>query len=1486
MRLVLLKSTKFAHQAGYYLLNGRWHSIKQDKPAPKGAPVSAHPHAAGAPVKKETYAEDEWAQLKLPDANSNAGTFNKQLDQLKAAADAGDVTGILGSGFGTNTYGKKLAIIANHVLGILGSDHKVTPGQKAGTHAAVQTAPQIEAGAPAPAPKKNPEPKPAPAPKPAAEPKPAEKLADGQPGTLEIPAFEEGKQTSGVKSHYEKVAQKIISVAKSGDLSALQFMPTDKGNTWKGKTANSKKLLELYAGAINHVNGQAAPSKEVGPDGAMEVKPKPAQKPEPVQDKSPPKKADPKPEPAAEKPMKNYGWKPVELANAYSIDQLEKMMKQVEAEHYSPNGIQLYDKAGQKKLDALTWAITHIAAKEKKAAQAQPKLEEQGPKEGETKQGADGTLVFQNGRWHKQAEPEKAEKKPAATEQPKSDAASKLSQIPWDGMLLPDSNKNSKSHNGKVAHIKAMAEAGDIEGLKKFKAGVNTYGKKQNLLAQTALAALEESAPAPAAEAKPAEKPIPALPKFKTGMEMSDWADTPAFKEWKEAGITKYGSKEAWNKAPEANEFNEIFANLPWKIEPAPVEKPKDPQVTQMAALGSIPKPPKIDNFNQQHVTKIWVKMAQDGKAEELMNSISTLSKNAAKNPGSFSDKDGTALLKFANEMGGWAMNNMAPPDDADDFDEPPAKSMLDNLPKKPVFPANSTYAILADQVHEAIGDDDKYGVIKDTVEQLSMSSSADAKAVLKYAQDALDYLEDSSFLGPEEGDTKQGANGMLVFKNGRWHKQGDDKAPADKAAAEQPAPAVPADVAIPEFTAAVAKHNDLLTKAAQALKDKISAEGKAGFKGVLTNHKNGMVSVKIAGVKISKASTDSANQGLSQFAQFVDELKAAASVKAKAAAKPKPAPAAAAPAPEPEPAKQLESMDSWKQVGPQGGTNPGGKFTDADGVEWYCKFPPNEDHAKAEVLAAKLYAAAGIAGQDAKLITKDGKIGIASRWHTVNKASPAQLKKAEGALAGFAADAWLANWDVVGMEYDNLQVDEKGHALRVDAGGSLMYRAQGSKKAFGDTVSELDSLRDAKMNPQAAAVFSKMSQADITASVAKVAQIPDSTIRILVNQNAPGTKAEKKALADTLIARKNDLIAKYPKAAKVAKKRLDPTNLPVKEDRLPKAHDFANWNGPGAGLSGQAHVNDANHQVEQDMLALAKTGNLTKLKDYKFHAIDKSTGQQTGHQTPIAQHPSKHVVQLHSDLVQLLDEIANPPQPLKIFQETDVGTLDELEAVFPPKKFGTTVNAVHSNEKLGFWVVLGGAHGAAKFKPKKVMDFTSSAIIAAKQKFHEASKLAKHFVNSVQSSGSYNDLFRDGKEFDQSGNKLSDVAQAALEFATEQPEGTSVYRWQNMSDDMVKKILGAPDGSVFQATGPMCTSYSSTATSHFGKHRVTVRYAKGAKAVESFGSGNFKGEKEVTTLPNSRFVILKKEMVPNEKGNGGQRLELEVLMLPPDLGL
>lgn len=58
---------------------------------------------------------------------------------------------------------------------------------------------------------------------------------------------------------------------------------------------------------------------------------------------------------------------------------------------------------------------------------------------------------------------------------------------------LPEANTNAGSHNAKVDAIKALAEAGDVNGLLALPFGSNTYGKKQAQLTNDALAALGSS---------------------------------------------------------------------------------------------------------------------------------------------------------------------------------------------------------------------------------------------------------------------------------------------------------------------------------------------------------------------------------------------------------------------------------------------------------------------------------------------------------------------------------------------------------------------------------------------------------------------------------------------------------------------------------------------------------------------------------------------------------------------------------------------------------------------------------------------------------------------------------------------------------------------------------------------------------------------------------------------------------------------------------
>lgn len=738
---------------------------------------------------------------------------------------------------------------------------------------------------------------------------------------------------------------------------------------------------------------------------------------------------------------------------------------------------------------------------------------------------------------------------------------------------------------------------------------------------------------------------------------------------------------------------------------------------------------------------------------------------------------------------------------------------------------------------------------------------------------------------GPHEGDMKMGKDGMLILKNGHWVKMGAD------------------DIPKPTFSGAKA---ETLGKAVTKLMEAIEAHGPDAIKNVakITEHKTGK---KSGGMTLKFANggkyfvfKHSETEDYANFAHYLQSVKDWANKKPKAKAQPAAAPAASATSAGSTATSSdtgsinydaLPQVSGWTKVGGKKGSNEGESLKDENGQTWYVKYPKDEQHAQCEVLAASLYNVLGLKAQDAQLVMNNGKLGIASRWiDGLKQGSPEQLAAANGALDGFLADVWMGNRDVVGMTYDNLQIDAEGDAVRVDAGASFFYRAQGGKKEFNADPVELESMLDPAKNSQTHSVFKNMTKADYYAAAARLADLPDAKIRIIVAQMGPGSKSDRKRLADTLIARKKAILDKYPvdKHGKPIK-AIDPTNLSVDPERLPKRHDFANWNGPGNGLSSKAHLNEANQAVEDELLAVAKKGNLKALEDFKFQPVNPNTGEPVGEKKPISEYPSKHVIAFHTDLMNILDEIANPPVALKLFHEIDVDSIEEIDAAFPSKPFGTTVHSVAAQEKMGQWVALGriAKKDIEKIKPKKFMSYPQEAIAKAYDRYKKlAGKLTKAFIGGIQANGEYyNGLFREGKEFDNHGNKMSEVAQAALDFATEQPEGTTLTRWQNMSPDMIKKILEAEDGTVISPIGSMCTSMSATSTSHFGPNRITIRYAKGAKAVESFGSGAFAGEKEVTTLPGARFVILSKKIgsLPTKTEPG---LDLELLMLPPDIGL
>ncbi len=92
---------------------------------------------------------------------------------------------------------------------------------------------------------------------------------------------------------------------------------------------------------------------------------------------------------------------------------------------------------------------------------------------------------------------------------------------------------------------------------------------------------------------------------------------------------------------------------------------------------------------------------------------------------------------------------------------------------------------------------------------------------------------------------------------------------------------------------------------------------------------------------------------------------------------------------------------------------------------------------------------------------------------------------RAQRILRGYAADCWLANWDVVGGQHagENVVRSRKGRnaVARIDQGGALPFRGlQGRKRAADlETLREWDGFAPGGVNPAYARVFERAGVAD-----------------------------------------------------------------------------------------------------------------------------------------------------------------------------------------------------------------------------------------------------------------------------------------------------------------------------------------------------------------------------------------------------------------------
>ncbi|MCK9154641.1 MAG: ADP-ribosyltransferase domain-containing protein [Paludibacteraceae bacterium] len=187
----------------------------------------------------------------------------------------------------------------------------------------------------------------------------------------------------------------------------------------------------------------------------------------------------------------------------------------------------------------------------------------------------------------------------------------------------------------------------------------------------------------------------------------------------------------------------------------------------------------------------------------------------------------------------------------------------------------------------------------------------------------------------------------------------------------------------------------------------------------------------------------------------------------------------------------------------------------------------------KNEYLANSLYRELNISVPETYVGYYKGKPALITKFL---HGKEAQIENDRGILEGFVADAWLANWDSIGLSGDNV-LYSFDNTYRIDNGGALLFRAQGEPKgkAFGDEVTELDSFRSPEINVMTAKAFDQIKDSDIMRQAMELeVKMTDEKIRSLVESvyNFDQEADFAKKLSDRLINRKKYIISYAKKLA------------------------------------------------------------------------------------------------------------------------------------------------------------------------------------------------------------------------------------------------------------------------------------------------------------------------------------------------------------------
>lgn len=176
-------------------------------------------------------------------------------------------------------------------------------------------------------------------------------------------------------------------------------------------------------------------------------------------------------------------------------------------------------------------------------------------------------------------------------------------------------------------------------------------------------------------------------------------------------------------------------------------------------------------------------------------------------------------------------------------------------------------------------------------------------------------------------------------------------------------------------------------------------------------------------------------------------------------------------------------------------------------GKKFVRKLGASADHLREEAYADQAYQAMGVSVPKMRLYETAGRPTKLSEFiedaQSLGALKTSDRKRYDRAVAelrkDFAADALMANWDVMGASFDNILVDPNNRPWRIDNGGALRFRAQGSAKpGWNAYPTELWTMRNPLQAREAGALYSGIDSDEMAQQLGGYLQRKNAVLKVL----------------------------------------------------------------------------------------------------------------------------------------------------------------------------------------------------------------------------------------------------------------------------------------------------------------------------------------------------------------------------------------------------